>query len=161
MVLASYVGIELVAIALNRNGLVPEVAEACQALASERQALTINIAAIQERVKIALDYAFQDFEGNVNQRIRDALDHMLAGRLFPNVPDPQIVFNRLRDRGFFELYDTPDRPEHFARFCATVACDVTPSPTEINDMLAWSSRCEVMTGWPMLERSGARLLTAL
>jgi hypothetical protein len=71
------------------------------------------------------------------------------------------VFNRLRNRGLFDLYDTPDRPERFARLCATVASDVTPPSGEINDFLAWSSRCEAVTGWPMLEKSGERLLTAL
>lgn len=161
MILATYVGTELVGANFNRENLVPEVAAACEALAAEHKALTTNIATIQKQVKVALDDVFRDFEYHVDQQNRAALDDMLAGRLFPNVPNPKGIFNHLRDRGLFKLYDTPDRPERFARICATVACDVTPSPDEINSALTWSHRCEAVTGWPMLEKLGERLLTAL
>ena len=127
-------------------------------MAAERSGLITNIATIQGQVKVALDHVFKNFESDVNQQIRAALDDVLLGLLFPNAPDPKGMFSRLCSRGF---YDSPNRPENFARFCATVACDRTPPQDETNDILAWSSRCEVDTGWPMLERSGERLLTAL
>lgn len=161
MILASYIGNELVAISFNRDNLTPEIAAVCESVAEERQALTTNIATIQRQVKVALNRTFKHFEYDVDQQIRAALDDMLAGQLFPNAPNPKDVFNQLRKRGLFDLYDTLDRPERFARFCATVACDATPPPGEINDILAWSSRCEAVTGWPMIERAGERLLTAL
>jgi hypothetical protein len=161
LVLACYSDLELVANSLSHHNLDPESASACEALLAERQALTKNVAILQKQAKVALEHAFKDFERDVDRQIRAEVDQVLTCRLFPNVTDPKGVFNRLRDRGLYELYDTHDRPERFARFCAIAACETGPSPSEISDTLSWSSLCESVTGWPMLERSGDRLLTAL
>jgi hypothetical protein len=162
LVLALYAGVEPVTQLIKSDGLTPAAVDVCKAGLQERLAMEENIKKVSDRAKEVLDWAFIDFDDNVQSQLRKQTDALLRERLFDSLGgNAAAAFERFRERGLYELFDTMERPDDFARLCAAASCAQRIKPAEVGDMLAWSAAQEGDLGFPLLSIARDLVQTAL
>lgn len=127
----------------------------------ERRALQHNSKVVQDHADKVLGSVFDGFSRAVTEQVREKVDAILRRLLFPEHPSPNVIFEKLRRRGLFEVFDEPIRPKQLALFSSVLASGRVPDVSEFDGLLEWADGAAATLHWPVIEQWRNTYLTAL